>query len=309
MDLRDRFRGCLLGLAVGDALGMPVEHHPRGRFEPLTDMVGGGAFKRVAGAWTDDTAMAICLAESLLERGLFDARDQMDRYSRWAGGDYLGNTGTNLDMGFAVAAAIREFQDTGEACSGSPDPHTAGNGCIMRLAPIPMFFFSDLEAVERNAAASSRTTHGAAECIDACRLMARIVWRALQGKPKDEVTLGDRESFVGAEKIVVIAQGDYRGKSEAEVRGSGYVVDSLEAALWSFDRADSFSEAVLLAVNLGDDADTTGAVCGQIAGAYYGGLGNSRPLAEPACLRLGDLWAGRSTPCPAYRSRAIAACC
>jgi ADP-ribosyl-[dinitrogen reductase] hydrolase len=228
---------------------------------------------RVAGAWTDDTAMAICLAASLLERGRFDARDQMDRYSRWAGGDYLGDTGTNLDMGFTVAAAIRAFQETGEAYAGSPDPHTAGNGCIMRLAPVPMFYFSDLEAMERNAAASSRTTHGAAECVDACRLMARIIGRALQGKAKDEVALGDRESFVGAEKIVAIARGDYRGRAEAEVRGSGYVVDSLEAAMWCFDRANSFSEAVLLAVNLGDDADTTGAVCGQIAGAFYGASG------------------------------------
>ncbi|RMF67001.1 MAG: ADP-ribosylglycohydrolase family protein, partial [Calditrichaeota bacterium] len=140
----------------------------------------------------------------------------------------------------------------------------------MRLAPIPMFFFPDVEAAERYAAESSRTTHGAAECVDACRLLARILCRAFQGKTKEDVALGDRQSFSGEEKIAAIARGDYRTKSEAEIRGSGYVVESLEAAMWCFMRADSFEEAILMAANLGEDADTTAAVCGQVAGAYYG---------------------------------------
>jgi ADP-ribosyl-[dinitrogen reductase] hydrolase len=143
----------------------------------------------------------------------------------------------------------------------------------MRLAPIPMFFFSDWDAAERFAAESSRTTHGAVECLDACRLLARILCRALAGRPKDEVVLGDGDTFAGAEKIVAIARGAYLEKPESSIRGSGYVVDSLEAAMWCFARAPSFEEAVLKAANLGDDADTTAAVCGQVAGAYYGAQG------------------------------------
>jgi len=270
MDQRERFCGCLLGLAAGDAVGTALEFRARGSFEPLTDMIGGGPFNLLPGQWTDDTSMALCLATSLVECNGFDARDQMERYCRWADTGYLSSTGTCLDIGGTVASALRRFRQSGEPFAGSSDPGSAGNGCIMRLAPIPMFFFPDVDAAERFGAESSRTTHGAAECLDACRLLARIICRALQGGDKDEVALEDSGSFVGAKKIVAIARGTYRGKFEADIRGSGYVVESLEAAMWCFLRTDSFEDAILMAANLGDDADTTAAVCGQIAGAYYG---------------------------------------
>jgi len=273
MDQRDRFRGCILGLAAGDAVGTTVEFLPRGSFAPVTDMIGGGAFDLRPGQWTDDTSMALCLATSLVEGNGFDARDQMERYCRWADAGYLSSTGACFGIGATVASALRRFRETGEPFAGSSSPRSAGNGCIMRLAPVPMFFFPDIDAAERFAAESSRTTHGAAECLDACRLLARIILRALLGGPKDEVALGDAGSFVGAEKIVAIADGAYRGKREADVRGSGYVVESLEAAISCFSRTDSFAQAILAAANLGDDADTTAAVCGQIAGAYYGASG------------------------------------
>ena len=140
----------------------------------------------------------------------------------------------------------------------------------MRLAPIAMFFFPDLDAAEQYGAQSSRTTHGAAECADACRLLARVICRALMGRPKDEVAHGDEGSFAGAQKIVAVARGAYQAKSRADIRGSGYVVESLEAAMWCFVRTETFESAILMAANLGDDADTTAAVCGQVAGAYYG---------------------------------------
>jgi ADP-ribosyl-[dinitrogen reductase] hydrolase len=194
----------------------------------------------------------------------------MERYCQWAEGDYLSGTGTCFDIGNTVATALRRYRKVGDPYAGSSDPYSAGNGCIMRLAPIPMFFFPDLDAAEHFAAESSRTTHGAAECLDACRLFARIIVRALSGMPKDEAVLADIESFTGSSRIVAIARGDYRRKTESEIRGSGYVVESLEAALWCFVQTDTFSDAVLRAANLGDDADTTSAVCGQVAGAYYG---------------------------------------
>ena len=278
-----RYRGCLLGLAVGDAVGTTLEFRQRGTFQPLTDMVGGGPFGLKPGQWTDDTSMALCLGTSLVERGGFDAGDQMSRYSRWARDGYLSSTGTCFDIGNTVAYALRRYRDDGNPFAGPTAVNTAGNGCIMRLAPIPMFF-SGIDDAERYAGESSRTTHGAEECIDACRLLARITFRALRGQPKDAVLFGDAASFVAGERISAIARGTYRDKSESDIRGTGYVVQSLEAALWAFAGTGSFADAILAAANLGDDADTTAAICGQVAGAYYGEPGiPAHWLARLAC--------------------------
>jgi len=137
-----------------------------------------------------------------------------------------------------------------------------------------MYYWHDHTAAIRYAAESSRTTHGTAECLDACRLFGSILFKALAGLPKDAV-LFDHEDLLEvesalADKIQAIADGAYRTKTKQQIRGSGYVVESLEAALWSFLQTDNFRDAILLAVNLGDDADTTGAICGQVAGAFYG---------------------------------------
>ncbi|WP_319784176.1 ADP-ribosylglycohydrolase family protein [Oceanisphaera sp. IT1-181] len=274
MDTQDRFLGCLLGLACGDAVGTTVEFKPRGTFMPLTDMVGGGPFNLEAGQWTDDTSMALCLASSLLENGGFDARDQMARYCRWRSQGYWSSNGRCFDIGNTVSQALRRFELTDEPISGSTAANSAGNGSIMRLAPIPMFYFADdLATVEQKAAASSVTTHGAVECVDACRLLVRILVRALSGQSKEAVLFGDSDSFAGSEKIVAIARGKYQHKLESDIRGIGYVVVSLEAALWCFYQTDTFEHAILLAANLGDDADTTAAICGQVAGAFYGESG------------------------------------
>ena len=143
----ERFRGCLLGLAAGDAVGTTVEFKPRGSFSPVTDMVGGGPFGLQAGQWTDDTSMALCLAMSLLERGEFDAADQMERYCRWMEQGYLSSTGECFDIGNTVSQALRQYRRSGKPFSGSTNPRSAGNGCLMRLAPVPMFYFSDREQV------------------------------------------------------------------------------------------------------------------------------------------------------------------
>lgn len=266
----DRFRGCLLGLAAGDALGTTVEFRSRGSFPPVTDIVGGGPFRLLPGQWTDDTSMALCLGTSLAYRGGFDAGDQMERYWRWYDEGYLSSTGECFDIGGTVAAALHRFRQSGDPMAGSRDANTAGNGSLMRLAPVPIFCYPDIDQAEQLAAESSRTTHGAEECVDACRLAARVMIRALRGEPKEAVLLGDAASYRGSASIEALARGGFRGKDGSAIRGSGYVVESLEAALWCFDRTSSFEAAVVLAANLGDDADTTAAVCGQIAGAYYG---------------------------------------
>ncbi|MCX6830359.1 MAG: ADP-ribosylglycohydrolase family protein [candidate division Zixibacteria bacterium] len=273
MELVDRFRGCLLGLAVGDAVGTTAEFKSRGAFTPLTDMVGGGPFRLRPGAWTDDTSMALCLATSLVESEMFDADDQMKRYLSWYENGYLSSNGRCFDIGNTVSRALLRYKETGVAYSGPDDRYSAGNGSIMRLAPIPMHYFPDQTKVIFYSAESSRTTHGAEECIDACRLLGNIIFLALNGCNKDSVLLNTNADILFSDSIRKIASGQYRDKAEDSIRGTGYVVESLEAALWSFWVTDSYASAVLRAANLGDDADTTAAICGQVAGAYYGESG------------------------------------
>lgn len=270
MKTEERFRGCLAGLAAGDAVGTTVEFMARGTFPPVTGMTGGGPFGLESGQWTDDTSMALCLAASLVECEGFDARDQMDRYLDWGHNGYMSCTGDCFDMGNTVSGALRNYKKTNDPYSGPTDPMTAGNGCIMRLAPVPMYFFPDLEETIRRSEESSRTTHGAAQCLASCRLFGEILYRALSGMTRDEILFSPFHGESGDDRIGSIARGDYRDKSAGSIRGTGYVVDSLEAALWCFYNTGSFEDAILAATNLGDDADTTAAVCGQIVGAHYG---------------------------------------
>lgn len=263
----DRFRGALLGLAVGDALGTTLEFHTRDHFPPLTDMVGGGPFDLPPGHWTDDTSMALCLAESLVERGEFDAADQMRRYLRWWREGHNSSLDFCFDIGNTTREALARFEKTGDPYGGDRHPGTAGNGSLMRLAPIALRYAHDpQEAVER-AADSSRTTHATAEAVDACRWFASLLVGVLNGGGKEAADAAD---LTLSPAIADIRAGSYKTKARAAIKSSGYVVDTLEAALWAFHSTDTFRDGALLAVNLGDDADTVGAVYGQIAGAYYG---------------------------------------
>jgi ADP-ribosyl-[dinitrogen reductase] hydrolase len=259
--LRDRFRGALLGLAVGDAVGTTVEFSTPGTFEPVRDMVGGGPFRLPAGAWTDDTSMALCLAESLVERRVFDPVDQLERYVRWYREGYWSSTGQCFDIGNATRAALERFERTREPYPGDAAPDAAGNGPLMKLAPVVLAYASRPEEAERYAGLSARTTHGALEAVDACRAFARLLLGALHG----EVS---RRSDTALHPKVVAALASMR--EPPAVRGGGYVIDALEAALWALRTTRSFEAGVLAAVNLGDDADTTAAIYGQLAGAIHG---------------------------------------
>jgi len=274
---RDRYLGAMLGLAAGDALGTTVEFKSPGTFTPLCDMVGGGPFRLEPGQWTDDTSMALCLAESLVTCGRFDAVDQMQRYLRWLDHGHWSSTGGFFDVGNTVRSALESFRRTGIGLSGPTAETTAGNGSLMRLAPVPLFFASDPDLAIRMSGESSRTTHGAAAAIDACRYFAGLILGVLRGAPKTEVLgpryspvagLWDREPLHTA--VAAVADGSFRIKSPPAIRGTGYVVDALEAALWAFYTTDDFRSGALAALNLGDDADTTGAIYGQLAGAFYG---------------------------------------
>ena len=223
-----------------------------------------------AGEWTNDTSLALCLATSLLEMDGFDARDQMERYWRWYKEGYLSSNGRCFDIGSTTSAALHRFRETGNPFAGSEQARQSGNGSIMRLAPIPLFYYPDDRATLKYSAESSRTTHASPECVDAARLLGNVLHRCLAGASKKEVLGGSSEMILTSIAIKALATGSFLDKSEREIRGSGYVVDSLEAALWCFWQTQSFEAAILRAVNLGDDADTTAAVCGQVAGAFYG---------------------------------------
>lgn len=266
--LQDRYAGTLLGLACGDALGTTVEFKPRGSFIPLRDIVGLGPFALRRGQWTDDTSMALCLAESLVQKR-YDVTDQMERFVRWWREGYWSATGRCFDIGNTTRDALARFERSRDPYAGSTEADTAGNGSLMRLAPVVLYFHPVEEDVRRYAADHSRTTHAAAEAVECCQLLAHAISRALSGAPKPELLEGAL-AWLTEDKVAAIAAGEYRDKPVAAIRGSGYAVESLEAALWCVHHTESFRDALLAAANLGDDADTTAAIAGQIAGALYG---------------------------------------
>jgi ADP-ribosylglycohydrolase len=305
---RERYRGALLGLAAGDALGTTLEFAPRDVHPPVTDMVGGGPFALAPGQWTDDTSMALCLAASLIESSDFDPVDQMSRYVRWWRHGYMSSTGSCFDIGGTTAAAMARFEREGTAFAGSTDPYSAGNGSLMRLAPVVLRYAHAPEEALARAADSSRTTHAAPEAVDACRYFASLLLGALSDVDKEDLLdAGFMPNVNGwsatslSPQVAAIAAGSFKRKERREIRSSGYVVHTLEAALWAFHSSTTFRDGAVLAVNLAEDADTVGAVYGQIAGAYYGEHGIPTAwLTQLACRReieeLADGLLQRSRP-------------
>ena len=281
MNTESRCRGALFGLAVGDALGAAVEFKRPGSFEPVTGYRAGGPHGLNAGEWTDDTSMALALADSMANAG-WNLDDQARRYlAWWRRGEYSVN-GRCFDIGVQTRAALTQFERTGNARScGDPSERCSGNGSIMRLAPVPIRYaglFPDrIDELARLAAESSLPTHPSPQCLSACQYFALILAGFIHGRNREEVLAPDwrpLEKLRAAEPlhpaVEEIASGSFRQRQPPEIVGSGYVIRSLEAALWAFHDAADFRDAVLTAVNLGDDADTTGAVCGQLAGACWG---------------------------------------
>ncbi|PQO43615.1 ADP-ribosylglycohydrolase family protein [Blastopirellula marina] len=287
----DRKIGCFLGMAIGDALGAAVEFKDPGTFEPVTTYRGNGPHRLEPGEWTDDTSMALALADSILSAG-WDLNDQAERYVRWyRSGEYSVN-GRCFDIGIATRQALKRYERSLDAASsGDPASYSSGNGSIMRLAPIPIIAADMLPGnvprLAELAIESSLPTHASPECQSACRYFALILAGLINGEDRDVVLAPDWPPLVelcGIEPlhpaIAEVAAGSFRKRRPPEIEGSGYVVKSLEAALWAMHDAADFRTAVLKGVNLGDDADTTGAVCGQLAGAYWGKSGIDEELRD-----------------------------
>ena len=276
-EIVDRSYGSLIGLAVGDAMGAPLEFKSPGSFEPVNDMMGDGPHHLEPGEWTDDTSMALCLAESLIETGKFDPVDQLSRYFHWYHDGYLSVNDKCFDIGNTTREALMIFEESGEPYPGPENEYSAGNGSLMRLSPVPLFYMSSPKDAIEMSGKSSKTTHNHILAVDACRYMGGLIQGALIGKSKEELLSGKYSLIEDywdnnplETKIDDLASGSFKKNEPPEIRGRGYVVKSLEAALWAFYKSNTFEEGCLLAVNLGDDADTTGAIYGQLAGAYYG---------------------------------------
>jgi ADP-ribosyl-[dinitrogen reductase] hydrolase len=265
--------GALLGLAVGDAIGTTLEFSARDSHPPLTDMIGGGPFDLEPGQWTDDTAMALALADSLLSVGDLNETDLLRRFVDWQETGAYSCTGACFDIGRTTHEALQHWKDTGNPIAGSTDPRSAGNGSLMRLAPVAIRYCGDRDKLANVAARQSAVTHGAAEAVGACVAFADMLADAIEGKTLEHVLRPRAGRCAG--KLGLVLRGSWRSKHRADIRSSGYVVDSLEAAIWSVGNSHDFESAVLLAANLGDDADTVAAITGQLAGAVYGRVGVS----------------------------------
>ncbi len=279
--ITDRSRGAFIGLAVGDALGAAVEFQRPGSFLPVTGYRDGGPHGLQAGQWTDDTSMALALADSIASVG-WNLNDQAERYVEWwKSGKYSVN-GRCFDIGIATRSALAAYAATKDAwTSGIRSEEASGNGSIMRLAPAPIryshLFPNQIGELSRLAGESSLPTHASEQCISACQYLAIVIAALIHGEEREVVLSPEWAPLKQLDElqplhplIRQVALGSFRHKAPPAIQGSGWVVKSLEASLWAFHNANAFEEAVLKAVNLGDDADTTGAICGQLAGAYWG---------------------------------------
>ncbi len=272
----DKIKGCLVGLAIGDALGVHLEFTNPKDVVPITDYTEGNPYGIPKGYWTDDTSMALCISQSLLQYTGFNAEDIMKKFCDWQRKGYMSSTGRCFDIGNTTRNALMEYwrDPNGGPFRGATDVMSAGNGSIMRLAPIPMFFHESLPDTCINAGLSSRITHGNLECVYACQIMGEVIYNMLNNipwylEPYGTLNITQPNQKYWTKTLLNVIDGSF-GCDDIKKQGTGYVVESLEASLWAVYDSDSFEESVLKAVNLGDDADTTGAVTGQLAGALYG---------------------------------------
>jgi ADP-ribosyl-[dinitrogen reductase] hydrolase len=271
-NLRDRFLGAMVGLAVGDALAAATQYKKPGTFAPVGDMLGGGPFDLPRGAWSDDTAMALCLAESLVEKEAFDPRDQVQRYTRWQQQGYLSATGQCVGITAATAKALGMAKWRRQLFSGSHDPMQLDPEVLSRVAPVVMFFFATPAEAIANAGDAARTTCQAHAAVEACRLFGAVLYGALTGKPKAAALTPGAELLDPATLRTEVAELTQRVSQlgASATPRTRNVVEVLEAALWAFRTTDNFRDGALRAANLGANSDVAAGTFGQLAGAYYG---------------------------------------
>ena len=270
-----RAKGAFYGNLVGDALGAPVEFQPRDSFPPVTGMLPCDTWGLPAGSFTDDGSLMLCMAASIVNAGQHDAANVLAHYLAWYIEGYMSVNGQCFDIGRTTRLAIENYADTGLLEARTTRDNQAGNGSVMRLAPIPVVYYKQsLPEIWAAGEASSKTTHGALAAVWGCGFWATLTALAIQGKTKAELLdwIGGLRATLDAYPTAwtPVLECRFLTAAREEISSSGYVVDSCEAALWAFFRTETFAEGACMAVNLGRDADTVGAIYGILAGAYYG---------------------------------------
>lgn len=244
--MKNRLKAAIYGLAIGDALGVPVEFKKRGTFE-VTVMIGYGTHNQPAGTWSDDTSMTLATCDSIKQCGGIDIGDMRNRFRDWLYGAKYTVDNKVFDVGGTTRIAL----ETGQ---GLEDFYSNGNGSLMRVIPLAF--------IEMNAgtvAAVSAITHANNISIDICCEYVSIAKQLADGKSLADATVYCSGRIPEIYKL-----------NESEIKSTGFVVDTFEAALWAVATTDNYRDAVLKAVNLGDDTDTVAAVAGGLAGIIYG---------------------------------------
>lgn len=268
--LQDRYRGVLLGKAVGDALGATVEfmsrENIRAEYGELREIIGGGWLNLPAGEITDDTQMAICIAGSIVDQGGFDPDDISRRFVAWYHSDPrdIGNTTRHA---LAQLAGGVPWHEAGENTHRAMRPRDASNGSVMRCAPVAMLDRADRHANARHSADSSRITHANPLCIEGCVVLNAAIAALLNDPHIDPVAIAG--AVTGNETVLAALQGVSSANAE-RLDAGGYVLATVQSALWAVTNHRTLEDAIVAAVNLGQDADTTGAVAGALAGAKWG---------------------------------------
>ncbi|WP_172194972.1 ADP-ribosylglycohydrolase family protein [Saccharibacillus qingshengii] len=282
---QSRLNGALLGLTAADALGVPVEFRPRTYLDanPVTDMFGYGTYNQPPGTWSDDSTMMWCTVESLALQKECDTEDMAGRFVRWLTSGYMTPHGELFDIGNATREALERYRTEAvwARFAGLERESSNGNGSLMRILPMA-FYVRGMEAAERErlVAEVSSITHRHPRSILACQIYVEIALRLLDGRSAGQACLeaaaAVRERHADHPELETFERvwnGSLAALKREDIRSSGYVVDTLEAALWCLLTTSSYREAALKAVNLGEDTDTTGAVVGGLAGILYGEAG------------------------------------
>ncbi len=274
--MEDRSKGCFYGCIVGDALGAALEFQWRDTVPLVKDMIPSECHGTPAGAFTDDSSMMMCLAASLVHtKGYQDPDIVLQHYLEWFRDGYLSSTDECFDIGHTTRHALTEYGSTGQLIADTFGVRSAGNGSLMRIAPIPILFSEDYDVARWEGEESSYTTHSNAVAVWCCGIFSHLCAMAIRGHSKQDLIryLRSVKGPDGHEEDVErLLRCEFLTKHRDDIISSGYVVDTMEAALWAFFQTETFEDGTILAVNLARDADTVGAVYGTLAGAFYGFL-------------------------------------
>ncbi|HAO27107.1 MAG TPA: hypothetical protein DCQ68_04270 [Chryseobacterium indologenes] len=282
--MKNKVKGGIMGVCIGDALGVPVEFKSREYLKkfPVTTMQEFGSHHQPKGTWSDDSSMTLCLAEELTKG--YDLEKIGQSFVQWVKFGHWTAHGRLFDIGNTTREAIgRLIRGESAEFSGNVFEEDNGNGSLMRILPLAFYLKDeeDLEKLHKTVKEVSTITHGHFRSVFACFEYVLFAMQLMKGKSKAEaykymqdiaLEYAEKQHFSinEVERFQRVLKYDISTYSEAEIKSGGYVLHSLEASLWCFLNSESYSEAVLKAVNLGEDTDTTGAVTGGLAGIFYG---------------------------------------